>query len=255
MSNFGVTYLLKTNVGRNRLSIEDNIGEELHIHFGMMRLNVRNSEFKALVKQALPLISEAADIPIAVLEKLEPIFLFDLCRKGELSSLRLGAEEHVEVGQLFCPVCNKNGIWRYRNIKHSSFLLLMKRRITSTPFDEAQINYYGTNNSRRTKKVLEECKADKNICERYPLFVTDNNVIRDGQHRAAAIYYLYGPHAKVKIQRIETCATPKGFNPKRPNRRMGFRFFLRCAKRSVVRFVRGGALSAQPCKAHCVYVR
>ena len=84
MSNFGVTYLLNKYKENNRLSIEDNIGEEIHIHFGNMRLMLSNQEFRELAEHSLEYISDITDIPVNVLEKLEPIFLFDLCRRGEL---------------------------------------------------------------------------------------------------------------------------------------------------------------------------
>ena len=204
MSNFGVTYLLKVNKGHNRLSIEDNIGEELHIHFGSMRLMLRNSEFKDMAAHALEYISEVTDIPVEVLEKLDPIFLFDLCRKGELPHLKLQNVEYISVGELRCPVRNVFGFWKYKPIKKSHFLEVMKGRKKTTPFDGDQVNYLNNSSKKRCDEILELCKTNKDILEDSPLYVTGNNEIRDGQHRAAALYYLYGHDFKAKIQRMET---------------------------------------------------
>lgn len=203
MSNFGVTYLLKLNKGKNRLSIEDNIGEEVHIHFGEMRLMLRNAEFKHLAKNSLEYIAELTDIPIDDLRKIEPIFLLDLCRKGELPNLILKATEYVPVGELFCPVKSILGVWKYEPIYKSHFLKIINGSAESSPFDNEQINYVGKNNIDRCIDVLNECRNNKRICEEYPLYVTEKNIIRDGQHRAVALYHLYGHDFKVKIQRIE----------------------------------------------------
>lgn len=204
MSNFGVTYLLKVNKGGNRLSIEDNIGEEIHVHFGPMRLMFSNKEFKELSDLSLDYISDVSAISVDVLEKLEPIFLFDLCRRGELTSLKLFDQEYVSLKDLMCPVKNALGIWKHKSIKHSHFLKVLQGKTKKTPYDDNQINYVASNNLMRCQKVLAECRDNKDICEKYPLFVTAENIIRDGQHRAAALYYLYGPDFKVRVQRMET---------------------------------------------------
>lgn len=204
MSNFGVTYLLKINKGNKRLSIEDNIGEELHIHFGEMRLMLNNKEFKDFAYQALDYISDVTDIPMETIEKLDSIFLFDLCRKGELPSLKLHQIEYVPVGKLLCPVKNAFGVWKYKPIGKSHFIKVMKNKAYTTPFDRDQINYYGKTNSLRCEEVLKLCNDNKDICEISPLYVTQNNEIRDGQHRAAALFLLYGAEFKVRVQRMET---------------------------------------------------
>ena len=204
MSNFGVTYLLNINKGHNRLSIEDNIGEEIHIHFGDMRLMLKNSDFKSFAEKCLDYICDVSGASKEVLSRLEPIFLFDLCKKGEIQTLKLFGEEYVSVGKLLCPVKTVFGNWKYRTIKHSHFLKVIKKKAKTTPYDAEQVNYINNDNFLRTLSVFEQCKIDKDICEKYPLFVTEENIIRDGQHRAAALYYLYGPNYKVKIQRMET---------------------------------------------------
>lgn len=204
MSNFGVTYLLKKQKGSNRLSIEDNIGEELHIHFGNIRVMMKNEEYRQFASHALEYISDITEISVDDLSKLEPIFLFDLCRRGELSSLALYNEEYVSVGSLLCPVYNKFGVCKYKSINKSHFLKVINNTTKTTPFDLDQVNYIGKDNITRCFEVLEECRQDKCICDKYPLFVTSENIIRDGQHRAAALYYLYGPNYKVKVQRMET---------------------------------------------------
>lgn len=204
MSNFGVTYLLKVYKGANRLSIEDNIGEEIHIHFGPMRLMLKNDAFCKLADNAIRLIADASGVSVDVLNKLDPIFLFDLCRRGELPSLVLKNEEYIEVGRLLCPVRNRFGISRYKTIEHSHFMEIIKGKTKISPFDQWQANYFSKSNYTRCQDVLELCKANANICEEHPLFVTEENHIRDGQHRAAALYYLYGKDFKVKIQRMST---------------------------------------------------
>ncbi len=204
MSNFGVSFLLLASKGNKGISIEDNIGEEIHIHFDHMRLMFRNAEFKDLSEKALSMIANASGISIGILEKLEPIFLFDLAKRNELISLKLYDEEYVALKDLYVPVSNFLGVWSYRSIKHSEFLKIIRGKQKKTIFDKGQVNYIHTDNLSRTNDVLKECKNDKNICDRYPLFVTRKNLIRDGQHRAAALYYLYGKNYKVKVQRMYT---------------------------------------------------
>lgn len=204
MSNFGVTYLLKIYKGNNRLSIEDNIGEELHIHFGEMRLMLKNLQFREFAENSMDYISDITGLSLDVLNRLDPIFLFDLCRRGELPSLTLQQEEYISVGELLCPVQNMFGVWKYKPINKSHFLKVMRKKTDHTPYDEDQINYLGRTNLSRCNNILEMCKKNRKICDDYPLYVTKRNVIRDGQHRAAALYYLYGYQHKVKVQRMET---------------------------------------------------
>ena len=207
MSNFGVTYLLKLYKGNNRLSIEDNIGEELHIHFGEMRLMLHNKDFREFAAHSLEYISDATDIPVEVLNKLDPIFLLDLCRRAELPSLTLQNEEYVRLGSLKCPVKNRFGIWSFKPISKSHFIKVMQKKCVKTPFDRDQVNYMGKNNVDRCNEIMSICRENKHICEESPLYVTGKNIIRDGQHRAAALYLLYGPDIRVKIQRMETRST------------------------------------------------
>ena len=204
MSNFGVTYLLKINKGRKRLSIEDNIGEELHIHFGELRLCLNSEEFASLADRALLLISEASNVSMDILKRIEPRFLFDLCRKGELPSLVLGKTETVPLKSLSCPVCDGFGLWKYKGIKHSEFLKVLKNKKRKTHFDSGQVNYLGDDNVKRCFEALKDCQNNPKICDTYPLYVTDQNIIRDGQHRAVALYYLFGGNYRVKVQRIST---------------------------------------------------
>lgn len=204
MSNFGVTYLLKLNKGNNRLSIEDNIGEELHIHFGEMRLMLRNSDFREFAAHSLEYISDITDLPIDVLETLDPIFLLDLCRRGELPSLTLQNKEMVRLGDLKCPVKNRFGVWHFKPISKSHFVKVMQKKAERTPFDQDQVNYLGRTNIDRCNDILRVCGESKDICNDNPLYVTGMNVIRDGQHRAAALYVLYGPDFEVNVQRMET---------------------------------------------------
>ena len=64
-------------------------------------------------------------------------------------------------------------------------------------------NYYGQSNQERTNEMLKSIKENG-----YPyngkmlVFLKGNNIIHDGQHRAACMYYLYGDR-EIPILRLE----------------------------------------------------
>ena len=64
-------------------------------------------------------------------------------------------------------------------------------------------NFIGQTNEERTRTVLETMK-ESNYAKngKYIILYNDSNVIRDGEHRAAALYHLYG-NIEIPVLRIK----------------------------------------------------
>ena len=64
-------------------------------------------------------------------------------------------------------------------------------------------NFIGQTNEERTKAVLESMKESNYATNgKYIVLYNDSNVIRDGEHRAAALYHLYG-NIEIPVLRIK----------------------------------------------------
>ena len=65
MSNPAVIELVKTIIGNNDLSVEDNFGESIHLHLGYLRMDFTLQEYKkfcSLIRKTLEVMNEDLDL-------------------------------------------------------------------------------------------------------------------------------------------------------------------------------------------------
>lgn len=75
MSNPAVFRLNKANIRGNSISIEDNIGESIHFHLGLVRFDLSISEFNNITQILLSVLNEQLNVANFNLEEQDEYFL------------------------------------------------------------------------------------------------------------------------------------------------------------------------------------
>lgn len=202
MSNPGVFELfgfqMPTNSGKRSFRVEDNIGESIHIHFDNLRLDLTVKEFLELADNMLDAINAVVDVKGFDARKQDPLFIFEIAPC--LVWLREVRIENIPVKELIVDTPDENGNTVYRYIKHSRVV----KALNGDHFEDdrrRQQNLIGQKNRQRLFSMFESVKRNGYpFNEEYITFWNDQNIVRDGQHRAGSIYFLT-PDAVIPIQR------------------------------------------------------
>lgn len=204
MSNPAVITLASLN-GRNntfkRFQIEDNIGESIHLHVDNIRIDLSVNEFLDFSDKVRKSLSElnlfhGYDINCFdsrflhecgnLLYGLSKISIEDV----SLSDLRFIVREKVYNDLVLYRVVSvdKTPAFRYLNGDKKDFVVYN------------QFNYFGINNKDRLLNLLNSIKInDYAHKEKYAILFNGQNIVRDGQHRAAVLAHLYGIDAHIKV--------------------------------------------------------
>ena len=204
MSNPAVITLASLN-SRNRtfkrFEIEDNIGESIHLHVDNIRLDLSINEFidfSAMIRKTLMDLDllDGHDINI-----FDAHFLYDcadlLCGLSkisiedvDLSDLKFIVRKNVykDLIQYRLSSVDKTPAFRYLNGDLQSF----------TNYN--QFNYFGSNNKDRLLDLLDSFKSNGYPYQgKHIILFNGQNIVRDGQHRAAILAHLYGINTRIKV--------------------------------------------------------
>ena len=204
MSNPAVITLAKLN-SRNRtfkrFEIEDNIGESIHLHVDNIRLDLSVNEFlafSAMIRRSLVDIDlfDGYDINIFdahflyecadLLWGLSKISIEDIA----LSELKFIVRKNVreDLIQYRLSSVDKTPAYRYLNGDLQDFVTYN------------QFNYFGFNNKERLLDLLGSLKANGYPYKgKHIILFNGQNIVRDGQHRAAVLAHLFGINARIKV--------------------------------------------------------
>lgn len=202
MSNPGVIELFgfgfKNNSGSHSFRIEDNIGEAIHFHFDNIRLDLTVKEFREFADDMLDAINGVVDVKGFDARKQDLEFLF---RHAELLPwLREVRIEYMPVKDIIVDTLDKDGKTVFRYIKHSRVVKALKGDYSENDARQ-QHNFIGQNNQERLFFIFESVRKNGYpFNEEYITLFNNDNIIRDGQHRAGSIYVL-NSEAVIPIQR------------------------------------------------------
>lgn len=202
MSNPGVIELFgfqfKTNRAIHSFRIEDNIGEAIHVHFDNMRLDLTVKEFHQLADDLLDAITAYVNVEGFDAKKCDPLFFFQSAKWFPwLREVRI---DYMPVKDIIVDTLDKNGGRVYRYMKHSRVVRALKDDCEEND-KRAQQNLIGLNNRQRLAMIFDSVKKNGYpFNDEYIILFNDQNIIRDGQHRAASIYTL-NPEAVIPVQR------------------------------------------------------
>jgi len=199
MSNPAVISLVISQVNGKILKIEDNIGEAIHIHYDNVRIDLTINEFSGFAKMIEESLQSLIEIDNFNLNNYDPIFLSDLNEK--LYDLQKVCYEKINLSRLQIIRKNILGLPMKSNINESRVFRAISRE-TKENDEYIQKNYYGYTNKDRVEYIYEQIKeSGYPLKEEYIVLINNQNVIRDGQHRASALFHIYG-NVEIPIIRL-----------------------------------------------------
>lgn len=200
MSNPGVITLEKYDKVGQRLWLDDNIGEAVHIHLNDLRVDMSVAEFSAFVEKLYDIINELVQVEGFDARKYNPVYLSVMLGKY-LPKLRQVSKDEVMLSDLilYKPVIGP--FLRRVRLPDSKCVKALNgdSRENDGPCSSHHI---GQTSAQRLDSVMESIREHGYPHnDQYIILYNDNMLIRDGQHRAACLYKLYGDH-KVPVLRL-----------------------------------------------------
>lgn len=194
MSNPGVQILAESKKGHFR--IEDNIGEAIHIHYKNFRVDLTIQEFNEISNALIDVVNELLNIYNFDISQIEAKFLLLLA--PNLFNLQQVSYEQKQLSKLKVDTYNSLNLPVYRELRYSRVYKALsgERRENDK---RIQINSLGMNNNERLMQNYEYVKTLETIDNMVTVF-GENDVIQDGQHRAASYLFIYGD-TDIRIKR------------------------------------------------------
>ena len=207
MSNPAVITLDNASSKKGKLKrfvLEDNIGESIHLHIENMRLDFTIKEFLEFSKMISESLIELDFLGGYSIGDFDEHFL-KKCT-GFFPNLKKIAIEEIELSKLKCIVHSN-----YRSdlnlIKLSSISDIPAYKYLKGDKQEflnyRQYNYFNMSNEKRLLQTLESIeKNDYPYKDKYIVLFNGQDIIREGQHRAAILAHLNGLDSHIKIMRF-----------------------------------------------------
>jgi len=202
MSNPGVLYLVQKGITNgNYIRIEDNIGEAIHIHYNNeWRIDLSVKEFLALqnvIGDCLDSLFESTRFKI---KYFDPVFLDSI--SNYLIDLEEVTFEEIKLSEIKVLTRNYFGLPVVRSLQESRIVKALNG-FTNELKQYKQENYKDQDNEERLKDIMDTiAKFGYPFDEKYIVLFNEQNNVRDGQHRAGCLYYLYGSEHTIPIIRM-----------------------------------------------------
>jgi hypothetical protein len=215
MSNPGVIVLAKATrpASFRRFVVEDNIGESIHLHVDNLRIDFSVDQFLSFARIIEESLAGLELIPGYSLGNFDENFLSSIA--SLLPKLQAVSVEKVKLSSLRCIVRGR----RFGRIPKVSL-----RQVTDTPaykflrgeddgfLKYEQDSYHSTSNEQRLNAVVDSIKMHGYPYKgNYISIFNHQNIVRDGQHRAAALAYLNGPDSYIDVLNFSFSGTGHAF--------------------------------------------
>ena len=195
MSNPAVIKLQSGHVGKSKVWLDDNYGEAIHIHIDDYRVDLSVKEFKQINDDLFLALTNLIDVEGFDASQIDPVFM-SVMLWSKLPHLTRVSYDRVMLEDLYAPY--HSSIFRlkdsvgYRAIKSGQAIVEKRRKSQLIGQTEAQ----------RMDSIMESLKKNGYPEDNHYIIVYgDDNIIRDGQHRASCLYYLYG-NIEIPILRL-----------------------------------------------------
>jgi len=207
MSNPAVITLdsLNSRSGKfKRFQLEDNIGESIHLHIDNMRVDFTINEFLIFSEMIRQSLKEIEFLPGYNIDDFDEYFLKECTpflkylkeikiEEVKLSDLKFIEHKTYRQGLNLIKLATINEIPAYQFLEGNKDAFINYR----------QFNYFNTDNEERLLENLSSIKNNYYPLEnKYIILFDRQNIVRDGQHRAAILAHLYGINYKIKIMRF-----------------------------------------------------
>lgn len=186
MSNPAVIVLSKYR-GKNSFIIEDNIGESIHLHYNSLRVDLTTEEFLKLEATIKHCLQELIEIENFDITYFDPAFLKSIA--VFLPDIERISVEDIEIDKLIIQRKGMFGLPILSPIYKSRVLKALK----GDPKENnqyIQANLFNKTNQERVDDVSQLVKElGYPYNNKYIILFNNQNVIRDGQHRASALIF------------------------------------------------------------------
>lgn len=200
MSNPGViTLAYKKLIDGKNIRVEDNIGEAIHIHYEDFRIDLTVKEFQELIRTVEKTLDQLIEVENFHIKDYDPVFL-DMMSE-QLPDLVEVKDDVIYLEDIKIATKGFLGLPVVRKLKKSH---MYKALLGDIKVHEQYIqeNRRGESNIQRLSRILESVKKNGYPNQgQYMIFYNNQNNIRDGQHRAASLYFLNG-NMEVPIKRF-----------------------------------------------------
>jgi hypothetical protein len=243
MSNPAVLILdsLNNKKGRfKRFQLEDNIGESIHLHIDNMRIDFTINEFfnfSDIIRKSLEEVKFLFNFSI---DDFDAHFLKEIaCFLPFLKEIKI---EEIKLSELKCIVHSN-----YR--KDLNFVSI--KNINDTPayqylkgdkkvfLSYEQYNYFNISNEIRLMNNFQSIvKHQYPFKNNYIILFNGQNLIRDGQHRAAILAHLNGYDQVIKVMRFYFTNNSHFVNSRLSNVLILVKWFIKFIYKKFVKVVR-----------------
>lgn len=186
MSNPAVVKLQVEKIEGQRVWLDDNFGESIHLHIDDIRIDLTNEEFSNMCDDICAAINELVNVEGFDCNKINPVYL-KVMLWDRLTHLRKVKIENVKLSEMIAPGNN-----RVARLPDSRGVKALNGNTKENDVIRAS-HHMGQTSQDRLQKVYDS--IEKNgypYNSEYIIMYGDDNVIRDGQHRAACLYKIHG---------------------------------------------------------------
>lgn len=184
MSNAAVIKLQRKTISGNSVWLDDNFGESVHLHINDFRVDLTCEGFERMVRDARFLLDDLIRVKDFHAADYDPVFLEQMLWK-KLMHLTEVKRDRVKLSELWMNEprlvrINQSRMYRYTEGKAKS----LKKK---------QSDHFGQSSSERMANIQNSIQ-EKGYDENLGWFVIygDDNIIRDGQHRACSLLREHG---------------------------------------------------------------
>lgn len=196
MSNPAVIKLNKKNIGKSHVWLDDNFGEAIHIHIDDIRVDLSTREFENISEKISNIINELIGVEGFDCSSIDPIYLDVMLRKNLLHLIKVRKDE-VNLGDLLAP-----GIKGIVPLYKSRGVKALEGNTKENDKSKRVSQHIDQTNQERLDSMCGSIKKNGYpFNNQYIILYGDDNIIRDGQHRASCLYHLYG-NIKIPVIRF-----------------------------------------------------
>ncbi|MBR4720597.1 MAG: hypothetical protein IK057_02415 [Clostridia bacterium] len=210
MSNPAVIKLQSGKIGKSKVWLDDNFGESVHIHIDDMRIDLTTNEFKKLYTDLCDTLNALVDVEGCDIHDIDPVYLQVLLWRY-LPKLVGVSIDKVKLGDMLAPRGEK-----IHRLPESDGVKALEG-LSNENEGYRKSHHIGQTDGERMQDSLDSIKANGYpFNNQYIIMYGDDNIIRDGQHRASCLYHLYGnievPVMRLKIKGYKSPNIHKNYN-------------------------------------------
>lgn len=194
MSNPAVIKLQSGHIGRSKVWLDDNFGEAIHIHIDDYRVDLTVEEFRQLYIDTCTTVTSLVNVEGFDASQMDPVFV-SLMLWPILPRLESVFIDNIRLESLLAPYHSK-----IFSLAESVGVKALQGKAKGE--DPRKSNHIGQTEMERMESILDSVKQNGYpYNNNYIVLYGDDNIIRDGQHRASCLYYLYG-NIEIPVMRL-----------------------------------------------------